>query len=215
MPQSLVPNDKKVTCATMACDYRPLKDEKCRVRIIVGGDKLPCNDDAKSPAADLLETKILLNSPISDSKRGSRFMCLDVKDHFLTTPMQHPEYMRVKIKHIPEDIRQRYDIYDVVFKDDWIYIKIQKGMPGLRQAAILTYKHLKNSLDPHGYTPIPGTIGLWKHNARPTKFCLCVDDFGVKYWPEEDAQHLCNAVGANFRYTVDMEGANYCGLNLD
>ena len=214
IPQSLVPSDKKVTYATMVCDYRPLKDEKYRVRITVGGDKLPYHDDAGSPAADLLETKILLNSTILDAKRGARFMCLDIKDHFLATPMQHPEYMRVKMKYIPEDIRQRYNIYDIVTKDDWVYIKIQKGMPGLRQAAILAYKHLKNSLEPYGYTPIPGTVGLWKHNERPTKFCLCVDDFGIKYWSKEDAQHLCNTVGANFQYTVDMEGANYCGLNL-
>ena len=214
IPQSMVPSDKKVTYATMVCDYRPLKEEKYRIRITVGGDKLPYNDDAGSPAADLLETKILLNSTISDAKRGARFMCLDIKDHFLATPMSNPEFMRVKLKYIPEDIRQRYKIYDIVSKDDWVYIKIQKGMPGLRQAAILAYKHLKNSLEPYGYKPIPGTVGLWKHDERPTKFCLCVDDFGVKYWSKEDAQHLCNAVGANFRYTVDMEGANYCGLNI-
>ena len=135
-----------------------------RVRITVSGDKLPYHDDAGSPAADLLETKILLNSTILDAKRGARFMCLDIKDHFLATPMQHPEYMRVKMKYIPEDIRQHYNVYDIVTKDDWVYIKIQKGMPGLRQAAILAYKHLKNSLEPYGYTPIPGTVGLWKHN---------------------------------------------------
>ena len=52
----------------MVCNCRPLKEEKHRVRIIVGGDKLPCNDDAGSLAADLLETKILLNSTISDAE---------------------------------------------------------------------------------------------------------------------------------------------------
>ena len=90
--------------------------------------------------------------------------------------------------------------------------KIQKGMPGLKQAAILAYQHLKNSLGPYGYNPIEGTVGLWTHDKRPTKFCLCVDDFGVKYWSKSDADHLCNAVGANFQYTTDMEGKNYCGL---
>lgn len=123
MPQSLVPSDKKVTYATMACDYRPLKDEKHRVRITVGRDKLPYHEDAGSPAADLLETKLLLNSTISDAKRGARFMCLDIKDHFLATPMSNPEFMRVKLKHIPEDIHKRCKIYDLVSKDDWAHIK--------------------------------------------------------------------------------------------
>ena len=87
-------------------------------------------------------------------------------------------------------------------------------MPGLKQAAILAYQHLKESLEPYGYSPIKGTVGLWHHEKRPTKFCLCVDDFGIKFWDKSDADHLCNAVGANFRYTVDKEGSNYCGLTL-
>jgi len=88
-------------------------------------------------------------------------------------------------------------------------------MPGLKQAALLAYEHFKSSLAPYGYFPIPGIIGLWKHKTHPIIFCLCVDDFGVKYWSKEDADHLCNAIGANFRYTVDWEGSNYCGLSLD
>ena len=210
-----VPADKKVTYASYVCDYRPLKDEPYRVRITVGGDKLEYPDDAGSPAANLLETKILLNSVISDADKGARFMCADIKDHFLATPMDHPEYMRVQYKYIPNDIRHRYNLNSKVTSDGYIYIKIQKGMPGLKQAAILAYRHLKNCLEPFGYQPIPGTIGLWHHKSRPTKFCLCVDDFGIKYWSKEDAQHLCRAIGANFRYTVDEEGRNYCGLQLD
>ena len=198
----------------MVCDYRPLKEEKHRVRVTVGGDRLPCTQDAGSPAADLLETKILLNSTISNARKGARFMSLDIKDHFLATPMADPEYMRVRIKYIPPDIQDQYSIDKLVSNDGWVYIKIQKGMPGLKQAAILAYQHLKNSLEPYGYAPIPGTIGMWQHNKRPTKFCLCVDDFGVKYWSNADADHLCNSVGANFRYTVDEEGTNYCGLSL-
>ena len=213
--RSEVPTNKQVTYASYVCDYRPLKDEPYRVRITVGGDKLNYNDDAGSPAANLLETKILINSVISDSDRGAKFMCADIKDHFLATPMDEPEYMRVQYKYIPEDIRVRYQLHSKVTPDGWIYIKIQKGMPGLKQAAILAYKHLKNCLQPFGYEPIPGTVGMWHHKTRPTKFCLCVDDFGIKFWSKEDADHLCNSIGKNFRYTVDKEGKDYCGLHLD
>ena len=34
---------------------------------MIGGDKLPYDDETASPDADLLETKILLNSTISDA----------------------------------------------------------------------------------------------------------------------------------------------------
>ena len=69
---------------------------------------------------------------------------------------------------------------------------IQKGMYGLKQAAILAYKQLVKNLKQYGYEPIEGTTGLWHHESRPTKFALCVDDFGVKYFSKDDAEHLIN-----------------------
>jgi hypothetical protein len=75
------------------CDYRPLKSEPYRVHLTIGGDKLPYADDAGSPAASLLETKLVLNSTISDADKGARFLCANLKDHFLASPMKNPEYM--------------------------------------------------------------------------------------------------------------------------
>ena len=54
-----VPQDRRVTYATYVLDYKHLKDEQYRVRIIVGGDKLTYLDDAGSPTANLMETKKL------------------------------------------------------------------------------------------------------------------------------------------------------------
>ena len=73
-----VPLDRIVTYANMVCDYIPYKEEKHRVRLTVGGDHLTYNDDVSSPAASLLETKLLLNSTPSDASKGARFMTLDI-----------------------------------------------------------------------------------------------------------------------------------------
>ena len=108
--QHEVPKDKKVTYASYVCDYRPLKEEPFRVRIIVGGDRLDYQNDAGAPAANLLEIKILLNSTISGAAKGARFICADIKDYFLATPMENPEYMKVRYKYIPEDIRRKYSL---------------------------------------------------------------------------------------------------------
>lgn len=62
---SEVLKSKKVTYATMVCDYRPLKQEKYRVCLTIGGDKLEYNHNPTSPAASLVKTKMLLNSVIS------------------------------------------------------------------------------------------------------------------------------------------------------
>ena len=99
-----LPATCNVTYASFVLDYRPLKSEPWRVRLVVGGDKLPYPHDAGSPATNLLETKILLNSVISDAKRGARFMSLDLKDFFLMSPMPVPEFMKIHIKNFPPDI---------------------------------------------------------------------------------------------------------------
>ena len=82
--------------------------------------------DAGSPAANLLETKILVNSTISDARKGAWFMSADLKDFFLATPMEGDEYMKVQYKHFPEDIRKRYNLDKKVTTSRHIYIKIKR-----------------------------------------------------------------------------------------
>ena len=48
--------------------------------------------------------KILLNSTISDARKGARFMLADIKDYFLATPIKEPEYMRVKYRYLLSDM---------------------------------------------------------------------------------------------------------------
>ena len=55
-------------------------------------------------------------------------------------------------------------------------------MYGLKQMAILTYENLMNKLASFGYQPIPNTDSYWQHKQYPTKFCLCVENFGVKHF---------------------------------
>ena len=90
-----VPTNKKVTYASMVYDYRPFKSDPHRVSLTVSGEWLEYLLDTSSPAASLIETKLLLNSVISDAKHGSGFMTTDIKDFFLQTKMQDAEYMRI------------------------------------------------------------------------------------------------------------------------
>jgi hypothetical protein len=80
--------------------------------LVAGGDKLPYDKDVGSPAASLLETKLLINSVISDATKGAKFMSCDLKDFFLATPMEDAEYMKIAWKHIPQDIRQKYALHN-------------------------------------------------------------------------------------------------------
>ena len=66
--RSKVPHNREVTYTTFVLDYIPLKNEPCRVLITVRGDWLTYLDNIRSPAVNMMETKIFLNSTISDAK---------------------------------------------------------------------------------------------------------------------------------------------------
>jgi hypothetical protein len=118
-------------------------------------------------------------------------MCADLKDHFLATPMREPEYIRIKSKYFSAALRKQYNLLDaIVHSNGYVYIKMKKGMFRLKQeAALLAYQHLAAQLAPRGYHPCPNTTELWRHATLRTKFCLCVDDFGIKYFTNTDANH--------------------------
>ena len=87
--KSQIPQGRKCMYANAVCDFRPLKDDPYRVCLTVGGDRLPYPANAGAPAATMLEAKLLFNSVFSTKE--ARFMCADIKDYFLCTPVyQHP-----------------------------------------------------------------------------------------------------------------------------
>ena len=70
--------------------------------------------------------------------------------------------------------------------DNYVYCGIKKGMYGLKQAACLAYDDLVLHLNKHGYFPDKVCQNIWLHKTRKTKFCLCVNDFGIKYFNEDN-----------------------------
>ena len=81
--------------------------------------------------ASLTTTKCLLNSTISTP--GARFMNLDIKDIYYGTAMARYEYMKLALACIPDEIIEQYSLH-TLSSDGWVYLEIQKGMPGLKQA---------------------------------------------------------------------------------
>ena len=74
-----IPLVKKIRYANFVCDLRPLKKEMYHVCMTVGGDKLDYPHDTASSTAVLLDTKLIINSTISDHKHfGSKFCSIDI-----------------------------------------------------------------------------------------------------------------------------------------
>ena len=194
----MAPSDKSATYGSFVYDCKPLKTEQWRVRLVVGGDKLPYKNDSGSPAANLLDTKIVLNSVISQAFKGARSLSCDLKDFFLATPMETSEFMKILYKYFPVDIKKQYNLDSILRADGYIYCKINKGMYGLKQAAVLAYNKLSTHLSDTGYHPIIGSMGMWKYKEKKINVCLCVDDFGVEYHNKADAQSFLDMLGQHY-----------------
>jgi hypothetical protein len=102
--KSQVPTGCKVTYVNFICNIRPQKKETHGVRMTAGGDKLDYPGDASSPTVSMLDSKIMLNSTISDARHGGRFLGLDLANYYLGTPVDYFQYMRVDPSVIPQEI---------------------------------------------------------------------------------------------------------------
>jgi hypothetical protein len=87
-------------------------------------------------------------------------------------------------------------------------------MCGLPQAGIIAQQLLEERLEKDGYCQSKTTPGLWTHDTCPISFSLVVDDFGVKYVGEENAQHLLDTVQKYYKCSCDWKGGQYCGLTI-
>ena len=99
--------------------------------------------------------------------------------------------------------------------DNWVYIKIVKGMPGLKQAARLANDRLVAHLQPYGYAPVAHTPSLWKHSSNGSVFTLVVDDIGIKTTSPAATAHLLQALRENYIITTDPSGSKYLGFTLE
>ena len=94
--------------------------------------------------------------------------------------------MRITLKITPQEIINSYDLTALVDDQGWIYMRIEKGMYGLKQAGIIANQELVKNMAPFGYHPVQHTPGLWVHDIRK-KFSPVVDDFCVQYGSIENA----------------------------
>ena len=94
-------------------------------------------------------------------------------------------------------------------------MRIKQGIYRPKQAAILAYEQLAKHLNTHGYYPVIGTNKMFPHKTWKTKFCLCVDYFGIKYHSTDDTDHILHSLKYKYAITNDWEEKNFCGLTFD
>jgi hypothetical protein len=183
------------------------------MRLTVGGNCINYPGNCGMPTANMVTVKLHLNSVIST--KGACYHTIDLKDFCLMTLMACPEYMHMKLKDLPAEFVELYNLTDKVNSNGHIHIKIQKGMYGLPQAGILAQEFLKKCLNKHGYCQSPITPGLWCHDFCPISFTLCINGFGIKYVGCEHAKHLATILNEHYKCLQDWNGQQCLGMNID
>ncbi len=89
--------------------------------------------------ADIATSKLHWGSILSTQQ--AKYMCLDLKNFYLSAPLKRYEYMRIPIGMFPAWIVAQYDLLHKVVKGH-IYLKMQRAVWGHPQAGILANKLL-------------------------------------------------------------------------
>jgi hypothetical protein len=133
---------KNITYIKFVCTIRTEKKDPYRTRATMGGNLLNYPDNLGTPTANLLLIKILLNSVISTP--GAKFATAVISNFYLMTPLKRPEYAKIKLSDIPEEIIDEYNLREKA-------TMVIRGMYGLPQAGSFGHDLLEERLNKEGY----------------------------------------------------------------
>jgi hypothetical protein len=132
---------------------------------------------------------------------GAKFLGLDLKDFYLNTKMDRPEFLRMKLDNFPDDVIKQYSLLDKVNAKGFVILHVEKGIYGLPYTGIIAQKLITERLGKHGYTQSDKTPEFWTHEWHPISFTLIVDNFGVKYMGKEHVNHLISVLEEHSKKT--------------
>ncbi len=208
----LISRSQTITYVHVFVNFCPQKNDPCRIRITAGGNLINYPRELSTRTANLTTSKLMWNSVLSTE--GAKYMCLGIKNFYLTAPLSRFEYIKMPTALFPSWIVKQYNLTKHIL-NGFIYIKMGRAVWGLPQAGIFANKLLHKQLLPHGYYKCTNTLGLWKHTTRPISFTLVVEDFGIKYVDKEHVDHLIWCIKQKYQLTKDWTGNLYCGIILN
>ena len=78
-------------------------------------------------------------------------MTMDISNFYLMTPLKRPEYIRISINDIPEEIIVEYKLREKADSKGMVFIQANRGMYGLPQSGLLANEPLEKRLNKRGY----------------------------------------------------------------
>jgi hypothetical protein len=98
--------EHKWTYVQIVIDHQPPKEDPNQIRIAVGGNLITYIGSTLTRTADLTTSKLLWNSVLST--KGAKYMCLDIKNFYLTAALDCYEFMKIPLGLFLEWIKTQY-----------------------------------------------------------------------------------------------------------
>jgi hypothetical protein len=116
-----IPTQRKgnITYSRVVCELRPQKADPFHTQITLRGDRICYPGDCGTKTGSLETVKLLLNSVLSTP--SARFASFDIFNFYLGTPLDRPEYARIKLTNIPDEFIQEYGLQDFAY-NGYIYL---------------------------------------------------------------------------------------------
>jgi hypothetical protein len=111
IPYDKIPSNRRreITYSKVVCKVQPEKeDDADRTRITIGRNNIAYPGDVGTPTGSIELVKLLVNSVLS--QRNTRLATMDLKNFYLNTPLDQPEYVRIKLADIPQEFIDKYKL---------------------------------------------------------------------------------------------------------
>ena len=109
---------RDVAHTRVVCEVRPAKAEPNQTRITIGGNTISYTCDCGTKTGCLETFKLVINSTLSTP--GAKYMTADLSNFYLNTPLDRPEYARIKLSVIPQEVIDKYELEQYAH-NGWVY----------------------------------------------------------------------------------------------
>jgi hypothetical protein len=182
------------------------------MRITIGSNNIAYPGDIGTPTGSIELVKLFVSSVLP--QLNARLATIDLKNFYLNTPLNPPEYVHIKLADIPQEFINKYKLNKFA-RDSWIYFEMHRGMYGLPQAGILANKLLQDRLAECNCYKAATTPWLWRHKWHPVMFALIVDDFTIQYVGDAYLDHLCQALKKHYEVSEKIDGTRFAICQYD
>ena len=117
----LIPADRTITYARVVVNFRPQKMDPHRIQITAGGNLINYPGKLTTRTANLTTSKLMWNSVLST--KGAKYMCLDIKNFYLTAPLDCFKYMKMPLSLFPSWTKEQYNL-DKLTKNGYVYLEM-------------------------------------------------------------------------------------------